>query len=86
MGEGTGNVVPPCPPPLKCLSQNFLDPHLLRERERQTQREKREGGREREREREREQLINSYERTNNPTNIGKDDQTNRKAKTIHPSA
>ena len=40
--------------------------------------------REREREREREQLINEI--TNEQTNIGKDERTNEKTKTIHPSA
>ena len=40
--------------------------------------------REREREREREQLINGI--TNERTNIGKDERTNGKTKTIHPSA
>ena len=41
----------------------------------------------REREREREQLINGItnKRTNNLTNIEKDERTNGKTKTIHPS-
>ena len=39
---------------------------------------------EREREREREQLINGI--TNERTNIGKDERTNGKTKTKHPSA
>ena len=38
----------------------------------------------REREREREQLINGI--TNERINIGKDERTNEKTKTIHPSA
>ena len=58
-----------------------------RERERESERareSKREQERERETERERERLINGI--TNERTNIGKDERTNGKTKTIHPSA